>query len=103
MLQLKKLGIDDLFEDTFHIGSADYIPKPDPRCFEMMTRAHRVRPSSAVFFEDSARNLAPAAALGMTTVLVGSHAAEDGSDFVHHRTDDLPAFLATVRVQERAA
>jgi putative hydrolase of the HAD superfamily len=100
---LAKLGIDDLFEAVFHIGSADYIPKPDRRCFEMMSARHAVRPASTVFFEDSARNLEPAAALGMTTVLVGPHAAADENPFVHHRTNDLPAFLASAKVCNLAA
>ena len=99
---LAKLGVDDLFEDTFHIGSAGFIPKPDPRCFALMVQAHTVRAETAAFFEDAARNLAPAAALGMTTVLVGAHAAEDASDFVHHRTADLADFLHSVRINEPA-
>lgn len=95
---LAKLGLDDLFEDTFHIASADYIPKPDRRCFDRMLARHAVEPAGACFFEDSARNLAPAAELGMTTVLVGPHALDADAPFVHHRTADLPAFLATAVV-----
>ena len=100
---LAKLGIDDLFEATFHIGSADYIPKPDPRCFARMIADHAVTPASAVFFEDSARNLAPAADIGMTTVLVGPEAASNADAFVQHRTGDLAAFLSSARVRELAA
>lgn len=94
---LAKLGIDDLFEDTFHIASGGYIPKPDMRCFEQMTAKHSVDPRETCFFEDSVRNLEPAARLGMTTVLVGA-ASGDTPPFVHHRTTDLPAFLASARV-----
>ena len=80
---LAKLGIDDLFEATFHIASADYIPKPAPRTFARMTAAHDVDPTRAAFFEDSAKNLGPAAAIGMTTVLVGPHAETADAPFVH--------------------
>mgnify|MGYP002779569992 CR=1 FL=1 len=99
---LDKLEINDLFEDTFHIASGDYIPKPDPRCFERMVAAHAVEPLKACFFEDSARNLKPAAELGMSTVLVGRHATETDADFVHHRTPTLPPFLQSALVQEPA-
>jgi putative hydrolase of the HAD superfamily len=64
-----------------------------------MTRAHAVTPAETAFFEDSERNLRPAADLGMTTVLVGRDAARSEAEFVHHRTDDLAAFLGSARVR----
>jgi putative hydrolase of the HAD superfamily len=97
---LEKLKLDDLFEATFHIALADYIPKPHPKTFARMVEAHDVTPATTAFFEDSARNLAPAFALGMITVLVGPHALEAEHDFVRFRTTDLAAFLRTARVQE---
>jgi putative hydrolase of the HAD superfamily len=97
---LDKLDLDDLFEATFHIGHADYIPKPAPATFERMTRTHAVDPAVTAFFEDSEKNLAPAAAIGMTTVLVGPHAETSTADFVHYRTRHLAPFLAAARVRE---
>jgi putative hydrolase of the HAD superfamily len=97
---LSKLQLDDLFEAVFHIALADYIPKPHPKTFARMIAAHDVAPASTAFFEDSARNLAPAAELGMTTVLVGPHALEAEHDFVRYRTPDLAAFLRRARVKE---
>jgi putative hydrolase of the HAD superfamily len=97
---LAKLKLDDLFEATFHIALADYIPKPHPRTFARMIQAHDVTPASTAFFEDSALNLAPAHALGMTTVLVGPRALQSSDPFVHHRTDNLAGFLKAARVQE---
>ncbi len=99
---LRKLELDDLFEATFHIALADYIPKPHPRTFELMMQAHDVDPKVTAFFEDSARNLAPAHDLGMTTVLVGPHALASDHPFVHHKTADLADFLSTALVQETA-
>ena len=95
---LAKLGLAELFEDTFHIGSSGYIPKPDRRCFEQMIAAHGVTPPSTAFFEDSARNLAPAAELGMSTVLIGPHAPANADPFVHHRAADLADFIEAVMV-----
>ena len=97
---LRKLNLDDLFEATFHIALADYIPKPHPKTFARMVEAHDVTPATTAFFEDSARNLAPAFELGMTTVLVGPHAMEAEHPFVRFRTTDLAAFLRDVRTME---
>jgi putative hydrolase of the HAD superfamily len=100
---LEKLGVAHLSEDVFHISTADYIPKPAPETFHKMMARHGVAAAGSAFFEDSEKNLAPAHALGMTTVLVGPHAASCTADFVHHRTNDLAAFLTGARVKENAA
>ena len=97
---LQKLELDDLFEATFHIALADYIPKPHPKTFARMIEAHDVTPATTAFFEDSARNLKPAYELGMTTVLVGPDALETDHPFVHFRTRNLTAFLTSARVKE---
>lgn len=97
---LAKLGVADLFEDVFHIASADYLPKPAVSTFDKMAKAFDLNPKRAVFFEDSERNLEPAAAMGMTTVMVGQHALDSTADFVHHRTSRLPPFLIGARLQE---
>jgi putative hydrolase of the HAD superfamily len=97
---LERLAIANAFEDIFHIAAAGYVPKPAIATFERMMAAHAVAPAATCFFEDSEKNLAPAARLGMTTVLVGPHAAASTADFVHHRTDALAPFLQSARVKE---
>ena len=99
---LNKLELDDLFEATFHIALADYIPKPHPQTFKRMMQAHDVDPKTTAFFEDSERNLKPAADLGITTVLVGPASAGEAAAFVQHRTDDLAGFLQEARLKETA-
>lgn len=99
---LGALGLDHLFEDVFHIGLNDYVPKPHASGFERLIALHGVDPRGAAFFEDAERNLAPAADLGMTTVLVGPHAADSTAAFVNHRTDNLASFLADARLKEAA-
>jgi putative hydrolase of the HAD superfamily len=99
---LDRLGLAHLFEEVFHIGSFDYVPKPDPEAFRRMNAAHGIEPRSTAFFEDSERNLAPAAALGMTTVLVGPHAAASTAPFVDYRTEKLAPFLRDAQVREAA-
>ncbi len=97
---LERLGVADLFEDVFHLEAAELIPKPDPRTFDRMIRRHAVQARAAAFFEDTEKNLAPAAVLGMTTVLVGPHAPLSTASFVDHKADRLPAFLRTARTKE---
>lgn len=90
---LRHLQVDDLFHGVFHIEAAELRPKPDPLTFDRMVERHGVDPARAAFFEDTEANLAPAHALGMTTVLVGSHAEASTAPFVHHRTPSLAPFL----------
>ena len=99
---LAHLGLADLFDDVFHIGSAGYEPKPSVEAFTRIGAAHGIDPMVTAFFEDAERNLAPAADLGMTTVLVGAHAAASTATFVHHRTETLAPFLAGAQLKEAA-
>ena len=98
---LERLGLTSLFGEVFHLQHADLVPKPDPRTFQRMMQRHAVVPASTAFFEDSVKNLAPAAELGMTTVLVGRGASADASPFVDHRTGDLADFLLRARTSSR--
>ncbi len=97
---LGHLGLDHLFEDVFAIETADYLPKPAMATFEKIVSRHALTSPLTAFFEDSEKNLAPAAVLGMTTVLVGAHAAASTADFVHHRTHDLAGFLTSARLKD---
>jgi len=99
---LDHLALSHLFSEIFHIGSADYVPKPDPANMARISADHLIDPAKTVFFEDSERNLAPAAAIGMTTVLVGPHAAASTADFVHYKTDNLARFLERAQLSEPA-
>jgi putative hydrolase of the HAD superfamily len=99
---LERLGLAHLFEDVFHIGSADYVPKPDPANMARISETHAIDPAVTAFFEDSERNLAPAADIGMTTVLVGPNAAASTAAFVHYKTDNLAHFLERAQLREAA-
>jgi len=95
---LARLGIAERFEAVFDIAAAGWLPKPHPDAYRRMLTALGVRARTAALVEDSVANLAPAAALGMTTVWVRPGRGEDGEppDHVHHVTDDLAAWLAAV-------
>jgi putative hydrolase of the HAD superfamily len=95
---LDRLGVGRHFAGVFDIVAAGYLPKPERAAYEGLIRAHALDPLRAALIEDLPRNLVPAAALGMTTVLVktDSEWAEEASegDHIHHVTEDLPAWLA---------
>lgn len=97
---VEALGLAGLFEHVFHIGSAAFAPKPSTAAFDAIVKAHAIEPRTTAFFEDSERNLKPAAELGMTTILVGAHAEASAAPFVHYRTPDLATFLAGARLKE---
>lgn len=102
---IDRLGIARHFSAIFDIHDADYIPKPSPETFRTFVSRHGIEGPRAVLFEDTAANLAPAAALGMTTVLVipGEEGVtnDPGSDHIHHVTDDLARWLdAVIRARQ---
>lgn len=102
------MKIDDLFDGMFGIEDGAYHPKPDQLSYDAFCTAFEVDPARSAFFEDMSRNLAPAHAMGFTTVLVTSDAewtknepesarpAASGDDLgahIHYVTGDLTAFL----------
>ena len=94
---LDHLGIADSFCGIVDIETSDYDPKPSLAGYHELLRRHEVAPDTALMVEDIARNLVPAAALGMTTAWVCTAAdwAAAGSDggHIHHIVGNLGAFL----------
>ena len=95
---LERLGVADRFDGIFAITDADFVPKPDAAPYGVLIERFQIDPRRAVMVEDLARNLEPAAALGMTTVWVrtdsvwGAEGSESG--YVHHVIDDVADWLA---------
>jgi putative hydrolase of the HAD superfamily len=96
----RHLGIDHHFDATFDIVDSDYTPKPDLGVYNKMIMDLDIDPSSAIMFEDMARNLIPAAEMGMTTVWVRTdvHWGIEGSegDHIDHVVDDLAGWLGAL-------
>ncbi len=67
---LKKLEIFDEIEGIFDIVAANFIPKPNPKTYILMTNQFRIDASKAAMFDDIPLNLKPAKDIGMLTVLV---------------------------------
>jgi putative hydrolase of the HAD superfamily len=110
---MRRLEIDQHFEDVFDIKAAELEPKPRPQVYERFLARHNVDPKRAAIFEDLARNLEVPHALGMITVLVvpagaGVVLREDwelaGRDAPHvdHVTDDLAGFLRGIAAERDA-
>jgi putative hydrolase of the HAD superfamily len=99
---LNRLGVADRFAGVFAIEDMDLTPKPAPATFRRFLAAFDVDPHTAVFFEDTPRNLAPAKALGMTTVLVGDGHGHEVGDWIDARTPDLLDFLQPLAFRDAA-
>jgi putative hydrolase of the HAD superfamily len=104
---MRRLDIEQHFEDVFDIAAAELEPKPRPRVYDRFLARHGVDPGKAAIFEDLARNLEVPHARGMTTVLVVPEGTREvfreewelaGRDAPHvdHVTDDLAGFLVGV-------
>ena len=103
----ERLGVWQHFEAVFDIVASGYVPKPSPGPYAQLLDRHRVDPLRAALFEDIARNLEPAHALGMTTVWIRTDSAwgAEGAAgvHVHHATDDLASWLAALVARRRAS
>ena len=96
-------GLDNLFEDIFDIHRMQHVPKPAAVSYDSLCAQLDVNPTLALFVEDSAHNLAPAKALGMTTIWV-NHGTEavssDTEEFVDHEIADLNDWLSSIHTIE---
>lgn len=96
---LERLGLNDAFDALHDIHALSYVPKPQPPAYAHLCATHGIDPTRALFVEDMARNLAPAKAIGMTTVWIENGSEQGptaGLDHIDHRISDLAAFLADV-------
>ncbi len=97
---MERVGINRHFDDIFDIASSNYDPKPSAASFARLIEEHRIDPKRAIMLDDMARNLKPAADLGMRTVLIATEndwaKPTGGEDYIHHTTDKLAEWLAAV-------
>ena len=101
---LGHLGIADAFTGIVDIVACEFEPKPALTGYRELMRRHDVAPARALMVEDIARNLAPAAELGMTTAWIRNEldwaAAESEADYIHHVIEDLAGFLEAAAAQQ---
>ena len=97
-------GLDDVFEDIFDIHRMQHLPKPASASYDRLCTELHIDPVRALFVEDSAHNLGPAKALGMTTIWVNHDIEADSSGaepFIDHKITDLSAWLSSLHAIER--
>ena len=67
---LAHLGVADHFSHLFDLRVFEFVAKPHPTAYQFVLRTLGATGAECVLFEDTSANLAPAKALGMTTVLI---------------------------------
>jgi putative hydrolase of the HAD superfamily len=101
---LEHLGITSSFSGIFDIVASEFTPKPDSIPFRAFVEKYGIVPKSALMVEDMAKNLVPAAALGMSTAWVRTGidwaAPVAGTDHIHYIIEDLAGFLTAAAGME---
>lgn len=101
---LARLGLARHFAALYDIRAADYIPKPQAEPYGRLLALHGIDPARAIMLDDIPHNLAPAAALGMTTAWIREAAdarwreSQGDISHIHHVVADLAAWLEAVPV-----
>ncbi len=98
---MRRLEIDHHFEAVHDITAAAYIPKPQQPPYDQLIADYGIDPRRSIMFEDSEKNLIPAAAMGMTTVWVKNDVHWSATEMdpdadrshCHHTTDCLATWL----------
>jgi len=78
---IRFLGIEHHFSRIFDVRAINYENKSQPKAYRCVLDILGARPEECLMVEDSVRNLTPAKAMGMLTVLVNGSGG-DGVDFV---------------------
>ncbi|PRX38141.1 putative hydrolase of the HAD superfamily [Meinhardsimonia xiamenensis] len=91
---LEARGLSGIFDAVYGVEHAGFRPKPEPAAFAEVLARDGGRAEEAAIFEDDARNLAAPHAMGMRTVHVAP--LPQPAPHIHHHTDDLPGFLASL-------
>ncbi len=93
---LDRLGLGESFEAVHDIHAMNLVPKPRPSAYAGLCAAFGIDPTRAAFFEDMARNLTPAKAIGMTTIWVDNgseQGPEPRRDHIDYTVHDLAPWL----------
>jgi len=103
---LERVGMTGLFDEVWDIRTIDFLPKPDAQAYSRVVAAGGVACNAAAMFDDIARNLVPARAMGMTTVWLKSDAPwgkhgplmDVADSDIDHQTENLAQFLRSIRI-----
>ena len=98
----KQLGISDLFDGTFTITDADFIPKPSIEPYKKLVKKFDLNPKKSILIEDIAHNLKNAKHLGMKTVWLENNEAFASKDkdkpYIDYKIKNLSSFLQEINI-----
>jgi putative hydrolase of the HAD superfamily len=103
---LTQLKLESFIHDIWDIRTIGFQPKPDAAAYRAVLALAKSDGRDAAMFEDIARNLVEAKALGMTTVLIrnesewslqGPKHPVAEAHHIDYETDDLAQFLHSIR------
>ena len=102
----KQLGIDDLFDGTFDIVDANFVPKPHIEPYKKIVQKFDLEPTKSILIEDIAHNLEQAKNLGMKTCWLEneeSFAKKDADKpYIDYKIKSLPSFLQEINILKAA-
>ena len=97
---LSAMGIEAEFEEILDIKATQYVPKPDPKSYDIMLESFGILSNqieSSIFIEDTAKNLKPAKLLGLKTVWIENERNlvdyKKNAKYVDYTYSDLKSFL----------
>ncbi len=101
---LTHLGIYDLFgrDKIFDIKDSGFVPKPEPKTFDLMVKKFGINPKETIYIEDIAKNLSIGHKRGCTTVwLINDEhfgKIDSDKDYISHKIENLSLFLKEIRL-----
>ena len=103
---IRKIGIEQHFDDIFDIVDSNFVPKPTMEPYKKLVEKHNIDPNLCVLIEDIARNLKPAYEMGMKTIWIENDepwaAKFSDSDFINYKTKNLTDFLKKINLLKAA-
>jgi len=99
---IKRLNIENIFDNIFDIKDANYLPKPDIKSYYKLVDLYKINPQKTIMFDDIARNLVPASKIGFTTVWINmgkenySDNIKESKEYLNYETTNLPLWLNSI-------
>lgn len=93
---LDRLGIRRHFEHIVDVRDMAFESKPQPSAYRRICHMLKVQPGECIMVEDNVRNLRPAKALGMITVLVDGDGPDESVDYAITRVEEIGHLLERI-------
>ena len=91
---------------VYLIVDAEYLPKPDPKNYDLMLKKFHIDPKETLYIEDIAKNLSIAKKLGTTTVWLINEEQwgkkDSDKEFIDYKIKNVSLFLKEIRLLKSA-